>query len=167
MKTYENYPALMIIVSNVVSLSIYIIGTYILLQIGALFAVAYLLYCLWVELKVIKTSCRNCYYYGKLCCFGKGKICSSFFEKGNPKKFAKRDISMKDIVPDFLVSVFPIIGAVIILFTSFSWLILTLLAVLIILAFAGSAFVRGSLACKYCKQREKGCPAEKMFRKRR
>jgi len=28
----------------------------------------------------------------------------------------------------------------------------------------GNSYVRGSLACKFCRQRQLGCPAEKMFR---
>jgi hypothetical protein len=27
--------------------------------------------------------------------------------------------------------------------------------------------IRGSIACKYCKQRELGCPAEQMFAKKK
>jgi hypothetical protein len=42
-------------------------------------------------------------------------------------------------------------------------LLVTALAVLIALSFVGNAVLRGSFACKYCKQREIGCPAEKLF----
>jgi hypothetical protein len=164
-KSYENFPVWMVVLSNAVSLSIYAIGVYVLLAFGLLFAALYILYCLWVELKVLR-SCRNCYYYGRRCCFGKGKICSVFFKKGNARAFTGRKVSAKDVIPDFLVSIFPIIGAVVILVTSFSWLVLALLLVLAILSFGGSAFVRGSLACNHCRQREMGCPAQKLFSKR-
>jgi len=40
-----------------------------------------------------------------------------------------------------------------------------LLALLIGLATQGNYLVRSRIACKYCKQRELGCPAEKLFRK--
>jgi len=36
---------------------------------------------------------------------------------------------------------------------------------LILLTSAGNSYIRGSLACKYCQQRELGCPAEKLFNK--
>jgi hypothetical protein len=38
-----------------------------------------------------------------------------------------------------------------------------LLVVLVFLSLAGNAIIRGSFACKYCRQREIGCPAEKLF----
>ena len=41
--------------------------------------------------------------------------------------------------------------------------VLVLVAVLLILGFPGTAFVRGQLACRFCRQRELGCPAEQLF----
>lgn len=69
------------------------------------------------------------------------------------------------MVPDFLVVIFPLIGGIIYLVKDFDWLILALLVILAILSFGGNALMRGALACKYCKQRELGCPAEQLFRK--
>ena len=37
---------------------------------------------------------------------------------------------------------------------------------LLLLGFLGNALVRGHLACRYCRQREIGCPAERLFDKR-
>jgi hypothetical protein len=42
-----------------------------------------------------------------------------------------------------------------------------MLTILGILYFGGNAVRRGSFACKYCKQREIGCPTEKVFMKER
>ena len=72
---------------------------------------------------------------------------------------------MKDIIPDFLTFIFPLIGGIALLISNFSWLIIVLLVILVILGFGGNAVVRGSFACKYCKQREIGCPAERLFSK--
>jgi hypothetical protein len=33
------------------------------------------------------------------------------------------------------------------------------------LSMGGNAMLRGSLACKYCKQKELGCKAEQLFNK--
>jgi polyferredoxin len=38
---------------------------------------------------------------------------------------------MKDIIPDFLTFIFPIIGGIVLLLTNFSWLIIVLLFILI------------------------------------
>jgi hypothetical protein len=41
------------------------------------------------------------------------------------------------------------------------------MVVLIVLFFGGSAFIRGTLACKYCKQKDIGCPAYDIFNKKK
>ncbi len=164
-KTYESFPAPTVSLVILISISIYAIGTYILMGLGIWFAVLFLLYCGWIEFRILKHSCVDCYYYGKLCGLGRGKICSLLFKKGDPQRFVNSQISWTDLIPDFLVSIFPAIGAVVLLIRDFSWLILLLLLILLALAFPGTAIIRGSFACKYCKQREIGCPAERLFNK--
>ena len=66
---------------------------------------------------------------------------------------------------DFMVLIFPVIGGIILLVRNFSWLILILMVILVMLSMGGNALLRGSLACKYCKQKELGCPAEQLFNK--
>jgi hypothetical protein len=166
-KTLENYPGCIIFVSNFVSFAIYLIGAVIMSQLGVVWLTIYLLYVLWLELRVMKKSCVNCYYYGKYCSFGKGKISALLFKKGNPKAFTKRKITWKDILPDFLVSLIPLIAGIVLSILNFSWLRLIFMVLLVILTFSGNAFVRGSLACKFCKQRELGCPAERLFSKKK
>lgn len=164
-KTYENYPCWIMLVSNFVSIAIYIIGAFIISRIGLVWLGLYLLYIVWLEIRVMRGSCVNCYYYGKSCAFGKGRLSAFFFKKGNQKAFLNKDITWKSVVPDFLVSVIPIIAGIILLILDFSWLILLSIIILVIFASAGNSFVRGSLACKFCRQREIGCPAESLFNK--
>ena len=90
-----------------------------------------------------------------------------FVKKGDTKKFAERDISLVHMIPDFLVVIFPLIGGIILLILDFSISILIMMIVLIILFFGGTSFIRGSFACKYCKQKEIGCPADKIFNKKK
>lgn len=165
-KYYENYPCWIILISNFVSIIIYIIGAYIIYQLGVIWLVLYLIYIFGLEIRLMKKSCVNCYYYGKYCAFGKGKLSSLFFKKGNANKFIKCKITWKDVIPDFLVSIIPLIVGIILLVLNFNWLILSLIITLVILNSAGNSFVRGSLACKFCKQRKLGCPAEKLFNKK-
>lgn len=166
-KTYEKFPAWIVVLANLLSLSIYAIGAYIFLGFGILFVVLYLLYCLWMEINVLRRSCVGCYYYDKVCAFGKGKLCPLFFKKGSSKIFIKRKISPIHILPDFSIFIIPLIGGVILSILNFSWTVVGMMVILLIISFAGNAFVRGSFACKYCKQREIGCPAEKMFQKKK
>jgi hypothetical protein len=163
--TYENYPCWIRTISNLVSLSIYTIGAYIIYRLGVFWLALYLLYILWFELRLMKKSCTKCYYYGKCCAFGKGKISSWIFKKDSGA-FTDRKITWKDIVPDFLVALVPVAVGIVLLIMNFSWLILILIILLGFLVSAGNGFVRGQLACKFCKQREIGCPAEQLFNKK-
>ena len=162
---YENFPARIVLLSNSVGIAIYAAGLYVMAACGIWWAVSYLLYCAWIEVRLLKRSCVNCYYYGKVCAFGKGKLSALLFKRGDPEKFTEVQIRWLDLVPDFLVSIIPLIAGIVLLVTAFSWVILALLVALLALSSAGNAFVRGSYACKYCKQKELGCPAEKLFNK--
>lgn len=166
LKAFENYPCGTVIVSNLVSVGTYLAGGYIIYQFGIVWLTAYLLYVLFLEVRLMKKSCVNCYYYGKVCAFGRGKISSLLFKKGDLSKFGKRKITWKDVLPDFLVSMVPVLAGIGLLVVNFSWLVLSAVVVLVVLTSAGNGFVRGSLACKFCKQRELGCPAEKLFNKK-
>ncbi len=163
---YENYPWWIVLVSNLLSLSTYIIGFCILFGLGLFFAILYILYCLFMEIRLLKEGCVNCYYYGKTCGFGKGRLSALFFKQGDISKFTQREMDWKDMIPDLMVSVFPLVGGIILLINDYSWIILVLMIVLVILSMAGNAFIRGSLTCSGCKQRELGCPAEKLFQEK-
>jgi len=162
-KSYEKFPLWIVCLSNLVGVSIYIIGAFILSGFGILLAVTYLLYCLWVEICVLRGSCVDCYYYGRVCGLGKGRLCSLLFRKGDPQRFVEKETSWTKMLPDFMVFILPLAGGIVLLSGDFNWVLAAMLAILVILSFGGNALIRGSYACKYCKQREIGCPAEKLF----
>jgi hypothetical protein len=166
-KSYENFPIWIPLVAIFVSIISYILGAIILLGFGIIIAVFYLVYCLGVEMLVIFRSCKYCYYYNRLCGLGKGKIAPLFTKKGDPKKFTEREVTFSDLIPDFLVTIFPIVGGVILSVIDFSFTRLGLIIIFMILSFGGTAIIRGNLACKYCKQREIGCPAQQFFSKKK
>jgi len=72
-RTYENFPAPMVAVSVLVTISIYALGALILAGLGTVVTAGYLLYCALFELWVMKKSCVNCCYYGKVCRSGQGE----------------------------------------------------------------------------------------------
>jgi len=164
-KSYKNFPIWIVLLSNILAISIYVIGAYILAGFGVLFSALYLLYCLLMEIMVLRRSCVDCYYYGKVCGLGKGKLCSLLFKKGKPERFVKKEVSLSSVLPDFMVFIFPIVGGIILSIRNFTWLLLALMIILAVLSLGGNAVIRGSFVCKYCKQREIGCPAEKLFSK--
>lgn len=164
-KAYENFPTWVPLLSCVLALAIYVLGTYIFWSLYIPLSAAYILFCLWIEYRIMKLSCVNCYYYDKICGLGRGKLCALFFKKGNPESFINKKISWKDLIPDFMVMIFPLVGGIILLIRDFTWQILVLMVILAVLSMGGNAFIRGSFACKYCKQKELGCPAEQLFNK--
>jgi hypothetical protein len=160
---YENYPLHIVLISNFFSLSIYIIGAYIISGLGLIYAILYLLYCLFLEIQVLKNGCTNCYYYGKICGFGKGKLSALIFKKGDHSTYFQRKLTWKDMIPDMMVFILPTLSGILILIYNFSWITLLLIIILVALSLAGNALVRGFLTCGKCKQRELGCPAEELF----
>jgi len=160
---HEKYPIPIVIVSNLVSLLIYGIGAFILSQFGLIWVIGYVLFIILLEFRLLSRHCVNCYYYGKTCAFGKGWLSSLFFPKGRPEQFNQKKITWKDIVPDFLVFIIPVLAGIVLLIQEFTWIILILIIALVLLGFLGNALVRGQLACRYCKQQEIGCPASQLF----
>ena len=159
----EQYPLTTVFVSNLLSVLLYGIGIYILFQFGIPWVIGYVIFILLLEFRLISRHCVDCYYYGKTCAFGRGRLSSLFFRKGNPEKFVGMTITWKDMVPDFLVFIIPVLAGLLLLVREFSWTILIVIIVLFLLGFMGNAYVRGQLACMYCKQKEIGCPAVALF----
>jgi len=162
---YENYPAPIVIGSNLLSVLIYVIGALILYRFSLIWVICYLLFILFLEFRLMGGHCVDGYYYGKTCAFGKGRLSSLFFPRGNPEKFNQMKLSWKEIIPDFLGFMIPGLAGILLLVREFTWIILILVIALFLQGFLGNAVVRGQLACKYCKQKEKGCPAEQLFNK--
>ncbi len=166
-RTYSSFPLRYVLAANAVSLSIYALGAVIVSGLGPWAVALYLLFCLGVEANVLRKSCVNCFYYGKTCAFGKGRLCALLFKKGDPKRFAAKEITWLSLLPDFMVVLIPVVVGSVLFVVNFSWRRSVLLLLFLLISFAGNAAVRSSFACKYCKQREIGCPAEKLFAQRK
>jgi hypothetical protein len=160
---YESYPFWIVILSNTFSFAIIAVGAFIIYQIGWIWLVLYILYNVGLEIRLLKRSCVNCYYYGKVCAFGKGKLSSFIFKEGDINSFIKDKITWMDIIPDLMVPIMPTVAGVVLLVVDFNWLLLSMVFVLLLFASIGNGLIRGSIACKYCRQREIGCPAEQLF----
>ena len=161
--TYQRYPISTVALANAVSLCIYAGGMLIFLQLELTFAIVYSAYCLWIEFRLLRGSCVNCYYYGGRCAFGRGRLCALLFPKGSAVKVAEHKITWKHLIPDFLVLLFPLLAGLISLIRGFNLSTLVAMVVISTLSTAGNAFVRGSLACNHCVQRKMGCPAAQLF----
>ena len=164
---YCDYPWWIVLLSNAVSLSIYGLGFFIMFRASWIISILYLIYILSLEYSLLGKHCVNCFYWGRVCGFGKGRLSSLFFKKGDTSKFCSNEFSWKDMIPDLLVSLIPFIVGIVSLIMKFDYLILSALILLTFLTTTGSGFIRGKLTCRYCKQMESGCPAYELFNKSR
>jgi hypothetical protein len=172
-KCYENYPGCMVFAVVLFSLATYLFGGYIIYQLGLFWLALYIVYILLLEYRLLG-HCAECYYYGKWCAGGHGKLSCLFFKKSK-KKFTNRKITWTSLLPDMLVSIVPILVGIWLLIGRFNWSsiggfelsILISIILLFLLMTVGNAFMHGNIICKYCKQRQLGCPAEQLFAKKK
>jgi hypothetical protein len=122
-KTYDNFPISTVILSNLVSVLIYTSGLVITRRLGWIAAVLYLAFILAFEYRLLSKHCVNCYYWGKTCGFGKGRLSSLLFKRGDPLKFCDNTISWKDMIPDLLISLIPIVIGIVFLIIKFNFLL--------------------------------------------
>lgn len=165
-KTYEKYPWSIIAISIIQQLAIYVIAGIIIFDFNLGWFFLYLFYVIVLEITFYPRACVYCYYYGKWCFMGKGKVAALLFEKGNPQKFCERQANFKNMIPELLVVIVPIILGFVLLIQSFSWFIFILIILDIFLMTWGNSHVRGKLACPHCKQGRICCPAREMFTKK-
>jgi hypothetical protein len=74
-------------------------------------------------------------------------------------------MSWKDIIPDLFVSLVPLATGIVLLIIKFDLIVLFSALLLVSLTTIGNGFIRGKLTCRYCKQRDLDCPADKLFNK--
>jgi len=165
-KSYENYPWWSIVVSNLVPLGIYIIAGYVIFQFGLTWFLVYLAYFAILEITFYPQACVYCYYYGKWCAFGKGKVAALLFKRKEPQKFCERQAKLINILPELLVVIVPVVLGVVLLLRNFNLIILIIIVLDVLLWTFGNALVRGKLACPNCQQGEICCPTKDMFLKK-
>jgi hypothetical protein len=164
-KTYENFPGRFVLLSNLVSITTWLLGILILTGLHWILAVIYFIFVSVLEYRLLSNHCTSCYYWDKTCGFGKGKISSRFFKRRYSAEFCDKNITWTEMIPDMLVSFAPIIAGIVLIIIKFDLILLSAVVLLLILTTAGNAAIRRNYACKYCRQRELGCPAEKFFSK--
>jgi hypothetical protein len=52
-----------------------------------------------MEIRLLKYGCANCYYYDKVCGFGKGKFSALFFRQKDSSQFTQRKFNWEDTTP--------------------------------------------------------------------
>jgi hypothetical protein len=165
-KGYECYPWWTVLLTNIVSLSVYAAGAYLLYLIWPWLALIFIVFMIYLETSIYREGCVNCYYYGRVCAFGRGKIAKVFLKKGNAKKFCEKEVGFKDFIPYSIANFIPLIAGIYLLILDFRWWILAIALWPLIVLFFGNPILFGELACKNCRQAEICCPVCQFFMKR-
>lgn len=166
-KAFESYPLSTVLIANTVSLIVSAVGVYLLWQLNIILGLLFIVYLLGLEFSVYRQGCSCCYYYGKRCAFGRGKIAPFLVKKDDPQKFCQRKVTWKNLLPVILVSLIPLIAGIVLLVRDFNWLILILLFVPLANWFLISPLLYGKLVCLHCKQGRLCCPANDFFGKKK
>ncbi|MBN2042729.1 MAG: hypothetical protein JW754_02885 [Candidatus Aenigmarchaeota archaeon] len=163
---FERFPASTVLIFNLVNLSVFACGIYLLYLIWPVLAVLFAVYIAAMESMVYREGCRNCWYYGKRCMSGRGCLAKMFMKKGDPKKFSEKDVSAKAFIPSSLISVVPVIAGIYLFLQGFDFVLLGIGVWPIIVMFLGNPVIYGELSCPHCKQSELGCPVSEFFMKK-
>ncbi len=155
----------MVVVINILTLAVYVAGAYIMFKLSLITGILYVIFILVLEFQLYKNACTRCCYYGKMCAFGKGIIVSLFFKKGDPKKFAEKEISFKDLIPQLLIALIPLtVGVALLVSRGFDLLILLAMIYPVFSWVCLNQIIYGKLACKHCSI---CCPALNFFTKKK
>lgn len=163
-RAYENYPMWLVLFTGLFSILLYGVGLIIILQAGLVFALAYILYILILEYRLLRYHCTHCYYWGKTCGFGRGRLSSFLFKKGSEDLFCEKEVTFRDMIPDLLVSLIPVLTGIVLIILSFNIFILAGIIIILLLSTFGNSFIRTKLVCRSCVQKE-DCPAYNLFNK--
>ncbi|MBU0758350.1 MAG: hypothetical protein KKF44_09850 [Nanoarchaeota archaeon] len=163
-KTYEYYPILSVISVIIFYIAVYAFGAYVMFRLHLASGIIYLIYLLMLEFHVYKDACPHCYYYGKLCFSGRGRLAKLLYKKGEAKKFCEREFNFKDFLPQLVAVLVPVIVGIALL-VSRGFHILTLIATLypVFNWIVINPLIFGKLGCPHCKQGKICCPALDFF----
>ncbi len=160
----ESFPLSRIIVENILYISTWVLAGYLLWPIWTLHDLP-LLTIIWsfsvivIQILLKKHNCSGCYYYGKMCHLGWGKISSAMFKQDSGNQKTGTKLSLFYIVPPPVIFMTSLIFAIIIKPIWFYWFFLVLFLIFNIASFP----VRKN-GCGLCAMRDT-CPGSAVKRK--
>lgn len=151
----ESYPKHIIIIRWIILSIAFGLGIYILLGLHLVLSIIYIAYSLIALTLVLPLSrCVSCFYHGKSCNTGWGKIAAYLFKKGDESKFVER---YNYAIFLHLLWLIPLLVALLQLIRLRDILALSTAAVYVLLLFIEKITLK-KLCCIRCRQRE-FCPA--------
>ncbi len=165
-EAFDKYPVSTTIIFWMVGLLNIMIGIYLLSMINIILSVLFLAYVIIIELQVYREGCVSCWYYGKRCASGRGKIAPKLFRKQDPKRFCEKKVTWKNLLPTVLVTAIPVAAGIYVMFQAFTYLVLGLTIIPLLIWFIGSPLLYGKTVCPHCRQGRICCPANDFFGKK-
>ena len=151
----ENYPVHIIIIHWIILLLAFTLGIYILRGLHYMLAIIYIVYSLTALTLILPLSrCVSCFYYGKLCNTGWGKIAAYLFKKGDESKHVEH---YNYAIFLHLLWLVPLLVALLQLVRQREILALSIFVIYLFILFVEKIILK-KLGCKRCHLRE-FCPA--------
>jgi len=152
---WHTYPAWVIVARWMVLLLAFALGIYILSDIKEALGIAYVVYSLLALTLILPLSrCVNCFYYGRMCNTGWGKVAEYLFPKGDESRYVEH---YNFAILLHLLWLIPLLAAFFHLLRErkLQALLIFLFYLVILLV---EKMVLKTLSCKRCHQRN-FCPA--------
>jgi len=149
----ENYPKTTVVLANLAMLIWVALGTiscWFLAPIAAWIYLPLAVIMVWVVLR--RLVCVDCYYYGKWCGTGWGKLSAVFFKQGNIENFAT-SIGVKLAPMTYgLLSLIPLVLVIVALIQAVTVAKIVVLVLLLLMS-VYSGFISRQKSCVGCKMR--------------
>ncbi|MCK4427620.1 MAG: hypothetical protein KAW16_03945 [candidate division Zixibacteria bacterium] len=157
----ENYPKYIIVIRWIVLSIAFALGIYILLGFHNMLAIIYIIYSVIALTLILPLSrCVSCFYHGKLCNTGWGKIAAYLFKKGDESKYVEH---YNYAIFLHLLWLIPLLVALLQSVRQRDLFALSIFVIYLFILFVEKIILK-KLGCKRCHLRE-FCPALP-FRKR-
>jgi hypothetical protein len=151
----ETYPKGVIFARWIILTLAFILGVFILSQIKPALGIIYALYALYALTLVLPLSrCVNCFYYGRACNTGWGKVAAYLYGKGDESRYAEH---YNYAIFLHLLWVIPLLASFFKLIMEKSLFFLMFFLVYTLVLWIEKVGLK-KLACRRCHQRE-FCPA--------
>jgi hypothetical protein len=150
---FFEFPLSMVIIENLFMLLWIVVGAYICWEFVPLYGFSYLGFGLSMVYYVMRILvCRNCYYYGKMCHTGWGKLSKLYCKKGDVEQFGKGFNGL--VIPLFYgsMALLPLILGIISLYKNFSIFKIVVLIIFLFIVVM-SSFILRKKGCAKCKMR--------------
>ena len=149
----EEYPWSVVILENLALLAWICVGTLLTWNLNHTFGIVYFTFSVVMIVFVMrKLLCTRCYYYGKRCHVGWGKISSTFFKQGNIVDFSTCTGSKIPPVLFGSLALVPILTGIILIFKNPA-LITCILLLFLVLFVVYSSVISRKKSCSLCKMK--------------